>query len=47
MPPEKLSDWHGSPNAAFEGQSPLQVIERGESDWLWRMMHQLDAGVAS
>jgi DNA-binding transcriptional regulator YiaG len=47
MPEEQLGDWLRAPNPAFEGQTPLQVIERGESDRLWRMIFQIDAGVAS
>lgn len=44
---DKLADWMRSPNAAFEGQTPIQVIERGESDRIWRMIFQIDANVAS
>ena len=47
MPPDTLGDWLRTPNPAFEGQTPLQVIERGEADRLWRMIFQIDAGVAS
>ena len=47
MPANTLGDWLRSPNDAFEGQTPLQVIERGEADRLWRMIFQIDAGVAS
>jgi hypothetical protein len=32
------------PNLAFEGSTPLQVIERGESDRLWRMIWELRMG---
>jgi Protein of unknown function (DUF2384) len=34
-------------NPAFEGQTPIQVIERGEADRIWRMIFQIDAGVAN
>jgi len=47
MPGEHLGEWLRNPNPAFEGQAPLQVIERGESDRLWQMIFQLDANVAS
>ena len=47
MPPNHLGGWLRTPNPAFEGQSPIQIIERGESDRLWRMIFQIDANVAS
>ena len=47
VPPNELGNWLRTPNSAFEGQSPIQVIERGEADRLWRMLFQIDAGVAS
>jgi hypothetical protein len=47
VPEHELGDWMRSPNAAFEGQTPIQVIERGESDRLWQMIFQIDAGVAN
>ncbi len=47
IPGDQLGEWMRSPNPAFEGQTPIQIIERGESDRLWRMIFQIDAGVAS
>jgi len=47
MPPAKLGEWLRTPNPAFECQSPIQVIERGESDRLWQMIFQIDTNVAS
>jgi len=47
LPPAELGDWMRSPNPAFEGQTPIQVIERGESDRLWQMIFQIDANVAN
>jgi hypothetical protein len=47
LPPGGLTDWLRAPNPAFEGQTPIQVIQRGEADRLWRMIHQIDSGVAS
>ena len=41
-----IGEWLKSPNDAFDGSTPLQVIERGESDRLWRMIHQLQTGEA-
>jgi DNA-binding transcriptional regulator YiaG len=47
MPPNRLGGWMRTPNPAFEGQTPIQVIECGESDRLWRMIVQIDSNVAS
>lgn len=47
VPSDHLGEWLRTPNPAFEGQSPIQIIERGESDRIWRMIFQIDAGVAS
>jgi len=33
-------------NPAFDGSTPLQVIERGEIDRIWRMLHELESGEA-
>lgn len=47
LSPDELGDWMRSSNPAFEGQTPIQVIERGESDRLWQMIFQIDANVAN
>jgi Protein of unknown function (DUF2384) len=39
--------WLDTPNEAFGGLKPLEVIERGEIDRLWQMIFYLEAGVAS
>lgn len=44
---EALGDWLKTPNPAFEGLKPLEVIERGESDRLWSMIYFLRSGVPS
>jgi len=33
------------PTDAFDGLKPLEVIERGEVDRLWRMIYLLEAGL--
>lgn len=43
--PEALGAWLGAPNPAFEGLKPLEAVERGQMDRLWRMVFQLEAGV--
>lgn len=40
----EVKEWLETPNEAFEGSTPLQVIERGESDRLWRMIYFLRSG---
>ncbi len=45
--PEELATWLKTPNKAFGGSSPIQVIERGEIDRLWRMVYFLESGSPS
>lgn len=40
----EVATWLQEPNEAFDGSTPLQVIERGESDRLWRMIYFLRSG---
>ena len=44
---ESIPKWLDTPNKAFDGLKPLEVIERGEVDRLWKMLFYLEAGVAS
>jgi hypothetical protein len=44
---ESIPQWLETPNAAFDGLKPLEVIERGEIDRLWTMIFYLESGVAS
>jgi transcriptional regulator with XRE-family HTH domain len=44
---EAIPTWLDTPNPAFEGLKPLEVIERGEVDRLWKMLFYLESGVAS
>jgi transcriptional regulator with XRE-family HTH domain len=45
--PEFIAGWLEEPNEALEGLKPLEVIERGEVDRLWRMIYYLESGVPS
>ncbi|MBA3482444.1 MAG: DUF2384 domain-containing protein [Pirellulales bacterium] len=45
--PDFLGEWLQSPNDAFGGLKPLEVIERGQVDRIWRMIYLLEAGVPS
>jgi transcriptional regulator with XRE-family HTH domain len=44
---EAIPTWFNTPNNAFGGLKPLEVVERGETDRLWRMIYFLESGVAS
>ena len=41
---ESIPKWLHQPNPAFERLTPLQVIELGEIDRLWAMVHDLGSG---
>ena len=44
---DEIPIWLDTPNSAFDGLKPLEVIERGEIDRLWNMIFYLESGVAS
>jgi hypothetical protein len=44
---EALGKWLQTPNDAFGGLKPLEVIDRGESDRIWSMIYFLRSGVPS
>jgi hypothetical protein len=41
---EAIGPWLKEPSPAFDGSTPLQVIERGETDRIWRMVYELESG---
>jgi DNA-binding transcriptional regulator YiaG len=45
--PEFLGEWFNTPNDAFGGLKPIEVIERGEIDQLWEMFYRLRSGIPS
>jgi DNA-binding transcriptional regulator YiaG len=45
--PDAIPEWLDTPNDAFDGLKPLEVIERGEIDRLWNMIFYLESGIAS
>jgi transcriptional regulator with XRE-family HTH domain len=47
MDPSFVGAWLETPNEAFDQLKPLEVIERGEMDRIWRMIFFLESGVAS
>jgi hypothetical protein len=44
---DRIPTWLDTPNDAFDGLKPLEIIERGEIDRLWNMIFYLESGVAS
>ena len=40
----QVGRWLTQPNQAFDGSTPIQVVERGEIDRLWRMLFDLESG---
>jgi hypothetical protein len=44
MKPAQVGHWLKSPNPAFDGSTPLQIIERGEIDRIWHMLYDLESG---
>jgi hypothetical protein len=44
METDYVGEWIKTPNEAFDGSTPLQVIERGEIDRIWRMIYRLETG---
>jgi hypothetical protein len=44
MEPAQVGRWLKVPNPAFDGSTPLQVVERGETDRIWRMLFDLESG---
>ena len=44
---DAISKWLETPNEAFGQLKPIEVMERGEMDRLWRMLYFLGSGAAS
>ncbi len=42
---EALPIWFQMPNRALDGLKPIEVVERGETDRLWRMIFFMESGV--
>jgi transcriptional regulator with XRE-family HTH domain len=41
---ERLGRWLQKPNPQFQDSTPLQVIERGEFDRIWRVIYEIESG---
>ena len=44
MKPNDVDRWLKEPNSAFDGSTPVQVIERGQIDRIWRLLYFLESG---
>lgn len=44
MRPQDVGRWLKEPNSALDGSSPVQVIERGQGDRIWRLLYFLESG---
>ena len=44
IPISELPAWLQTPNPGFDGRSPKELIEAGERDLLWEMIHQTRHG---
>lgn len=44
MKADFIGEWLRAPNEAFEGLKPIEVVERGEVDRIWRMIYELESG---
>lgn len=43
--PAIIGDWLDRPNEAFDGLKPIEVLERGQGDRIWRMIYHIESGV--
>ena len=42
--PQFIGEWFKEPSQLFNGLSAMEVIERGEIDRIWRMVHHIQDG---
>lgn len=42
---DAIGPWFVTPNEAFGGLKPVELIERGEIDRLWDIVYRLQSGV--
>ena len=45
MDADFLAGWLTTPNEAFGELKPIEVIERGEVDRIWRMIYYIESGL--
>jgi Protein of unknown function (DUF2384) len=39
-----VARWLDTPNPAFDDLKPIELVERGHTDRLWRMIYELECG---
>lgn len=44
MQPKEVGQWLKQPSQALDGSTPVQVIERGQTDRIWRMLYYAESG---
>ena len=44
MKRKDVGRWLKAPNPALDGSTPVQVIERGQADRIWRLLYFLESG---
>ncbi len=44
MEPKAVGRWLKEPNPALDGSTPVQVIERGQVDRIWRLLYFVESG---
>lgn len=44
MKPGSIGTWLRTPNKGFHGASPMQVVERGDTAQIWRMIYLVGSG---
>jgi hypothetical protein len=44
IPAGELPEWLQTPNPGFRGRTPWALIENGERDLIWQMIHQTQQG---
>ena len=47
LPPEELWTWLSTPNPGFQGENPLELIQKGKRDRICAMIHQTRVGAYS
>lgn len=44
VPAHAVARWLDTPNPAFDDLKPIELVERGHTDRLWRMIYELESG---
>jgi uncharacterized protein (DUF2384 family) len=44
MQPTEIGPWLARPHPAFDKRSPLNLVQDGEQDRIWRMLYDLSSG---